>query len=230
MRLMAISFLVLTLALPLAAFAADPIPGIYSSTSDFLEGRGSASWENAPANKSLNHVFNSQSWDGSTLGTEWVFECGVGNTVVTSVDTTGGDGFISYQTVYTGGTFWLSKDGPWGDSVNDLTGTLNTTTDNTTVSYSNGFPVAAVANVYTTGQFDGSSCVLEFAIGNAQGLGDTDIASLPADYPPFLDVACVAGNRDRGSWGDLITLTMSIDCSTPVNTMHWGQIKRTYGD
>jgi hypothetical protein len=230
MRILAIGLAAL-LALPVAALAADPVPGIYTSTAnDFLEGRGSASWENAPLNKSINHVFNSQSWDGMSLGTEWVFKCGVGNTTVTNVDTTNGDGFIYYQTVYTGGTFWLTKNGPWGDSVNDLTGTLNTTTDNTTVAYSDGNPIWAVSNVNTTGLFDGSDCVLEFAIANALGLGDTDVAGFPMSYPPFLDPMCTSGSRIRGSWGDLLTLAMSIDCPTPIQSHTWGSIKTLHDD
>jgi len=213
------------------ASAASPIPGFYTTiTNDFLDGRGSESWRNAPDNKSLDHVFNSESWDGSTLGTEWYTRCGVGSTTTTSsnLDSTG-TGAVVYTTVYTGGVFWLSKNGPWGDGVNDLTGTLNTTTNITTVQYVNGIGVSAVSNVNTSGVFDGSGCSLTFAIANGSGKGDTDLfPTKPADYPDFLDTGCAAGNRDRGSWGDLLTITMEIDCPTPVESTTWGAVKARY--
>ncbi len=230
MRIATMAILILlAFVAPAAVSAATPAPGTYTTiTGDFLNGRGSESWRNAPDNKSWDHVFNSESWDGSALGTEWYTRCGVGNTSVTSVSLdANGTGSITYQTVYTGGIFWLSKNGPWGDGVNDQSGILNQTMENTTVQMVDSVAVAAVSNIHTSGIFD-SGCTLTFAIGNGSGRGDTDLLAKPADYPDFLDLACASGNRDRGSWGDLLTITMEIDCPTPVEPTTWGAVKVRY--
>ncbi len=232
MRRVATLLVALTLlVLSLPASAAQPVVGMYSTlNNDFLEGRAAESWANAPANKSLDHVFNSQSWDGSVLGTEWEFQCGIGNTAVTANTVDGnGNGTITYQTNYAGGVFWLSKDGPWGDGVNDLTGTVNATSNTTTVQFFQGNPVTAVSNITSSGQFDGSNCQLSYVISNAAGLGDTDSAVKPAGYPDFLDTGCASGNRDRGSWGNIITITMQIDCDpTAAEPSTWGMLKQRY--
>jgi hypothetical protein len=225
------SAVLIVLAVP--ALAVDPAPGVYTSagtgwgSQDFINGRGSNS--RPVPDVGIDNAFNSASWDGATLGTEWVFTCGISVSQVTQNNINGsGNGTIEFTTVYNSGTFWLSKNGPWGDGVNDLTGTINTLTRYTTLQYINWNPVAAVENVNTSGDFDGSTCVLEFIINNNVGLGDTDShGPLPAGYPAFLDLACAA-NRTDGSWGDVKDIALSIFCPVPVEEATWGHIKALY--
>lgn len=222
------------LVLPvIPAFAVDPAPGTYTSvgigfgSEDVLKGRGSNS---RPAvDVGVDNVFNAQSWDGAALSTQWNFICGISTSQITDNNLDGGgNGEIIFTTEYSGGTFFLSKDGPWGDTVNDLTGTINALTRVTTLVHVNFVAVAAVENVNTSGVFDGSDCILAFEINNNVGLGDTDSnPPLPIDYPLFLDLAC-APTRIHGSWGDIKDIIMLIQCPVPTHETTWGQVKALF--
>jgi hypothetical protein len=196
-----------------------------------LAGRGSNSWS-GPANggNGVGNVFNAQSWDGATLGTEWIFSCGVSTSQSVTDNRINGTGNVLFTTIYGPGTFWLSKDGVWGDNVNDYTGTTTSLTRQTTVSWVNGEPTAAVENAVTLGHFDDSDCSLDFAISNAIGFGDTDALPFPASgYPALLDTDCTSPRAD-GSWGDIISLSMQIHCPVSVQETSWSQTKVLYKD
>ena len=97
----------ISLSLPVAALAAAPTPGVYNSTDLgglVLVGRGSQSWT-APANAAHGNgdVFHSQSWDGSTLATQWHFECGISSAAQTVADhRVGGTGTVVFTTTFAG--------------------------------------------------------------------------------------------------------------------------------
>ena len=216
-----------------SALAADPAPGSYNSVDlggQVLMGRGTQSWV-APlnANMGLLDVFNSESWDGVTLGTQWTFSCGVQNGPQSVVDNRDGSGTgnVVFTNVFNGGSFFLSKDGPWGDSVNDLTGTILVTQSIVTVIYVNNVPVQSRLNIDSSGMFDGSNCVLRFVVANGIGGGDTDLLPKPANYPDFLDTSCDP-TRLYGSWGDIQQISMLIDCPVPVQESTWGTLKQLY--
>jgi hypothetical protein len=216
------------LALPATVALAAPNAGIYTSTDlggALLLGRASQSWA-APlnANQGLNDVFNSQSWDGATLGSQWAFQCGVQPVAQTRVDNrdANGTGTVVFTNNFQGGTFYLNP-GPWGDGA----GTINATTEVVTVVYVNFLPQASVININTTGQFNNSNCTLTFAIANGNGGGDTDSFPFPANYPALLDPNC-GPTRVNGSWGDVRTITMRIDCPVPATPASWGLLKSIY--
>jgi hypothetical protein len=215
------------------AFAAQPAPGTYHSTDlggQVLLGRGTQSWA-APLNANMGNldVFNSMSWDGATLGTQWTFGCGVQNGPQSVQDNRdlSGTGSVVFTNVFNGGTFFLSMNGPWGDGLNDLTGTVLTTQSIVTVVYVNNVPVQSRLNVDSSGLFDGSDCVLRYVISNGIGGGDTDLLPKPANYPAFLDPNCNP-TRQYGSWGDIQQISMLIDCPVPVRESTWGTIKTLY--
>lgn len=212
-----------------SAFAA-AVPGVYQSTffgGPLLEGRSSQSWT-APANgaQGLGDVFNAQSWNGSSLGTQWAISCGTQNAPQLVQDNrVSGTGTVVFTNSFLGGTFYFNN-GPWCSSAS-CTGTINQTIESVTVQYASGIPYAAVVNINTSGMFDGGSCNLTFAIANGVGGGDTDAAPKPATYPAFLDTSCNP-TRVYGSWGDVITITAKIDCPTPARTSSWGAVKSMY--
>jgi hypothetical protein len=216
----------------LPALAANPVPGVYNSTDlggAVRTGRGTQSWT-LPANgaQGLLDVFNSESWNGAFLGDQWKFQCGVQNATQTKQDNrVGGTGTIVYTNTFTGGSFWLSKNGPWGDGVNDWAGTPGSTVAIATVQYVNNVPVASRLNLNSSGVFDGGQCVLVFTIANGIGGGDTDLLPKPAGYPDFLDDSCQP-TRSYGSWGDIQQITLQIDCPTPTHSSTWGQLKSIY--
>lgn len=209
-----------------AAFAA-PVAGTYTSTDlggSLLTGRGSQSWA-APlnANNGVGDVFNSLSWDGAALGTQWGFSCGLQSAPQGVVDNrVAGTGTVVFTNNFTGGTFYLNP-GPWGSG----TGTINATQVIATVQYVSNNPVAAVVNINNSGEFDDSNCALTFSIANAVGLGDTDGGPFPANYPALIDPAC-APTRTNGSWGNVITITMRIDCPVSTTPKTWGSLKSLY--
>jgi hypothetical protein len=229
--------LLLLLACALTAYATvpTPTPGVYHSSPDpassFPEGRGSQSNE-LPGDgaNGVGDVFNSQSWDGANLGDQWRFSCGIApaaHGVVNNVDASG-TGTITYTNTFVGGTFFLSKDGPWGDGVNDWTGTLNTTSSTVLVQLVNWQFMGSVGNVSTSGQFDVAGCYLTFEINNLVGLGDTDLTPpFPANYPALLDPSCDP-TRVNGSWGDVVDLILRIDCAVQNEQSTWGGVKAIY--
>ncbi len=220
---------------PVLAFAA-PNAGTYTTTDlggQLLTGRASS--HRTGINSGLPHVLHSQSWNGTTLGTQWELRCAVENAAFGIQDNrVGGVGTIVYSSTYTGGQFELyNTGGPWGDGV----AALGTTTIISTVQFINignvSTPVASVVNANTSGDF-GGGCVLTFAIANGVGVGETTSLNpaivKPADYPSFLDAACApaAANEQFGTWGTMITGTLRIDCSVAATPSTWGTVKNIY--
>lgn len=223
------------LCLPVLAAAA-PVNGIFTSTD--LGGAlltGHASTWRSGINSGLPHVLHAQSWDGTNLGTQWDMSCPTEpvNFIVQD-NRVGGVGTIVYTSQFTGGTFTLFPGAwPWGDG----TGTLSTTSLVTTVQYiligGVSTPVASVVNGNTAGTFAGG-CALTFAIANGTGVGETTslnpLITKPATYPTFLDGSCGAApaNQQFGTWGNVITITMGIQCPVPTSAETWGTVKHLY--
>ena len=223
------------LALPLVAAAA-PANGIYTSTDIgglLLTGRAST-WRPG-INSGLPHVLHAQSWDGSTLGTQWEISCPTEPVNFLVQDNrVSGVGTIVYTSTFTGGTFTLFPGAwPWGDG----TGTLLNTSLVTTVQYISinnvSTPVASVVNGNTAGTFVGG-CALTFAIGNGSGVGETTslnpAITKPANYPTFVDATCgpAGAGQQFGTWGNVITITMGINCPVATDAAAWGAMKNLY--
>lgn len=212
-----------------AVASATPVSGTYRSTD--LGGQlytGRASVSRTGVNSGLPHVLHSQSFDGTTLGTQWETSCAIESTPFGVQDNRNifGTGTVVYYSTFYGGTFTLFAGGwPWGDGV----ATLGTTTLISTVQYVNNVPVASVVNGNTSGLFE-DGCALVFAIGNGSGVGETPYASKPADYPTFLDATCgpASPSLQYGTWGTVITITLQIDCAVPNHRSTWGQLKSIY--
>lgn len=230
-----LSAAILILAFAIPAFSA-PVGGMYTSTD--LGGQiltGHASTWRSGINSGLPHVLHAQSWDGTTLGTQWDINCATENVGFTVQDNrVAGVGTIVYTSTFHGGTFTFYAGGwPWGDG----TGTLGATNLVTTVQYmmigGTSTPVASVVNGNTSGAFVGG-CALTFAIANGNGVGET--SSLypalvkPATYPVFYDGSCspASPGAQFGAWGNVITITMHVDCATPTRTSTWGSVKTLY--
>jgi hypothetical protein len=212
-----------------SAFAG-PNPGLYDSVDlggSLLTGRASQSWAlPANGNQGLFDVYNALSWDSALLGTQWGIQCGVQPAVQGVQDNrVAGNGNVIYTNTFQGGTFYLNN-GPWCTG-GPCTGSINTTHEVVTVRYVNNVPVRSVVNIDTDGTFVGGQCVLRFVIANGVGRGDTDGGPKPPTYPDFLDPAC-APSRIFGSWGDVITISMQIDCPTPNRNSTWGALKSRY--
>ena len=51
-----------------------------------------------------------------------------------------------------------------------------------------------------------------------------------SNYPVFIDGTCAPASPTAqfGTWGNVITITMYIDCATPARPSTWGHVKSIY--
>lgn len=212
-----------------ATAPAAPLAGTYKSVDlggAMLQGRASQSWV-MPNNASQgqNDVIHLQSWDGSALGTQWGFSCGVqpGQQTVQD-DRVSGTGVVTVTNAFTGGTFHLNP-GPWGSG----TGTMGPAAMITVVSWFYiDFQVTGVSeNIDLNGVFDNSDCELTLTSANGNVLGDTGLLPFPASFPGLLDAAC-SPTRLHGSWAEIPRITMQIGCTVPAERALWGGVKAIY--
>jgi hypothetical protein len=229
----------LSMLLAGTSVAGPPLDGTYQSTDlggSVLLGRYSEAYPAANGSLSPGTTINSQSWDGATLGTQWMYFCAVMVAPPTLMEDNvdaNGNGNRTYQKEFVGGYFWLSGTGPWANSAPDYPGMIDTYTEFETIQYEEWDRVAAVTNVQAVGRFDDYLDVcLNFAIGNGSEVGSTDFDDpVPTDYPPFLDPDTCDPTGQYGGWWDFFTITLSITgCSTPVYETTWGAVKARYTD
>ncbi len=234
MRPIAIVGLALLVAVPV--FAGAPTTGTYYSWDlpggSFDAGRFSESWVGSSGQ--IGNTINAMSWDGAGLGGEWIVSCPAiasAPTVVSDTRDTTGTGAVTYSTVYGGGSFWLSMNGPWGDGSEDYTGSLNTFNVTSTHQYIAWALTGIRSNITLSGGFDGYDNCMEYVISNAAFVGSTDAMALPGDYPPFMDSSCSSGPT-TGGWGDTVQIEMNVygSCTIPNQEKTWGALKALYTD
>lgn len=227
-------FLAVVVAVP--ALAGAPINGTYKSTDlagAMLVGRYSESW--TPVKLDIGNTLNEASWDGGTLGTQWLWTCPyiVAAPALIFDNVVGGNGLRIYSAVYTGGTGWLDGAGPWKNVPSPEASysiTVDTWAASITETWAGGALVGSVRSHNASGTFlnFNESC-LALVISNTEMLGPFAGESLPVDFPPFLDLNCaVTGNL--GEWGDVEAITFTINDCLTVGTeeQSWGHIKSLY--
>jgi hypothetical protein len=222
--------IVFTLLVAASAGAVCPdVVGLFTCSNGTLEaGRAVEAWCAGTPGQPGN-TQSAMSWDGATLGGEWKLW---GTTVnadgaqlMWDTVNAAGSGTRSYHTTYEGGQFWLSKDGAWGDGLNDLTGSVNFCVVDVMVTYVNHAAVAATSNIHLSGAFDDcwGGCVIEYLISNAT-LAWTAASGLPipADYPTL---PCGAA---AGEAFDMCCSQMMISCIVENEQTNWGTVKSLY--
>ena len=121
-------FAIVVLVLGSPAAASEPIPGSWNSTpagASLHAGRAAVSWSQAlDAARGLGDALNAQSWLGSGLGTERRFTCARSEReqVLSDELRLDGSGALVITTLFTGGRFALSKDGPWATACKTCAG------------------------------------------------------------------------------------------------------------
>jgi hypothetical protein len=213
----------------LAECAHAPLQGSYStSTGSMIGGRVSEAFCSGVGPGQPGNMQNAMSWNGAALGTQWTVS---GMTIdaagaVLKKDAVDGSGFgyRDYVTNYTGGTFWLSGAGAWGDGLGDFTGTITYYNVSTRISFMGGMPIGATSNISFRGAFtDCAYCFIDYAVANSMLMWTTGDGAMPANYPPFL---CGA---NAGELHDVCCVTMHILCDvTATEESTWGSIKSLY--
>jgi len=217
------------------AVAGPPANGIYRSTDLgglMLTGRFSESWVAPGTHGQIGNTVNTASWDGAALGTQWMLSCphiGTSPVLVSNTVDGTGSGEIVYRTIYSGGTTWLSRLGPWGDNTEDYFGTLDSFIATTTFMYSWGEQIGIRSNVTTIGHWNNYVRCFEYTISNAAFVGPLASETKPADYPPFIDATCALGMLDRGGWGTTTQIALRLTgCDIPVAPTTWTAAKALY--
>jgi hypothetical protein len=187
----------------------------------------------------IGNTINAHSWDGTTLGLQWIVQCQSiksSPTVLEDTRDSTGTGYIKYRTVYGGGTMWLDRNGPWGDGSEDYiadigdAGMIVTSTH----LFVMGTKTGVVSDITVQGVFRDYSNCFTYALSNAVILGVG--AAAPTGYPEFLDVNCQSGVMNLGAWGDIDDIVLSIYapddpfCTIPTKAATWGQIKSLYSE
>jgi hypothetical protein len=235
MRLTAMALVCLFVAVGVQAGA--PVQGTYYSFDypggSFNPGHFSESWAGPGRDGQIGNTVNAQSWNGTALGTEWMLWCpSIQVLPVLVADTRDGNGTgdVTWRTVYSGGHFFLGEPGPWGDE--DYNGDLANFIVTATYKFVFGQLLGIRSNVVSWGQIDGYTDCMEYTINNAAFFGSTDMGSLPADYPPFLDEYCSTGMWSRGGWGSVTEIAIRIkgECGIAVEPSTWGKVKSLYGE
>jgi len=231
-KLFVVVLALVVVSLPVLASAV-PAPGTYYSA--FRGGPvylGHASVARQGVNSGNPKIFNGQSWDGAALGTQWEIQCGVETTSTppdySQYNAITGNGFITYNQTFTGGTFALYSVGGvgWGTG----TGTLGTTSAVSQVFLVNFIPVSSSFTAFTSGVFDGGNCHLDFGMSNGYGVGETPYLSKPATYPAFLAADCSLADAAHqfGTWADVNDIIVQISCPVPTQPSTWGHVKSMY--
>lgn len=230
MNRLILSLSVLLLLVPATALAGPPTTGIYNSNDiggSMLTGRFSESYLAGSPGQSGNTI-HAQSYDTVNLGTQWRVECpSIASVTLVSDTRVDGTGDVVYRTVYDGGTYWLAKNGPWGDNTVDYTGTVLSFVNVSTHQYVGGARIAIRSNVTMSGNFDDFDGVLEFAISNSATFGDTSTGPLPAGFPAFRDDTCAAGPT-AGAWGSVPNITMTIQEAVAGEASSFGSVKARF--
>ncbi len=228
-------FLLLIFTAAPAVLAGPPHSGSYRSTDAggaVLTGSFSESWMPGGAHGQPGNTVNAMSWDGTTLGAQWRLWCpsiAARPTLQSDTRNLAGTGDVTYRTLYSGGRFWFSGAGPWGEGANDFTGALQNFSVTAVYHFEGGALAGIRSSVSTLGTFDGFSQCLEYTINSAEFMGTTDYSAKPGEYPEFLAANCGAGSVDRGGWGSVRSIAMSIlHCQVSAEPSAWGEVKRLY--
>lgn len=227
-----VSLPLVLLFLATTAAAGPPAYGIYQSNDiggTMLTGRFSESFVGGGPGQ-LGNTIHAQSYDTINLGTQWRVECPtIASPPVEMSNTVDGTGTgdIVYNTAYDGGTFWLAKNGPWGDNTMDYTGTVTSFVNVATYQFAFGQLVGITSNVTMNGQFDDYPGVMEFAISNSATIGSTDGAAFPAGFPELRDDTCTAGIA-VGAWGTVPSITLLIQEAVDTADESFGSMKARF--
>ena len=227
----------LSIVIAVPAFAGAPANGTYKSTDiggTMLPGHYSESW--FPTKLSVNNTLNEQSWDGSTLGTQWHWYCPwISTAPVLLLNTVNGagNGQKVWRVTYAGGICWLDGAGPWAGGDASYTANVNMWTAIVTETFSSFVEVGTVRTHSASATFNGyNQQCMALTISNTEKLGDTNGGPLAANFPNFWDwTTCTdIGTAGPGEWGDVDSITFTIQTCETVSTEQrsWGAVKSLY--
>jgi hypothetical protein len=211
-----------------------PLVGTYKTlTNTVLPGRATESMPCDSCDGVAGNLIMAESYDGTTLGTNWKVTCAQEAVPATLVydGVVSGTGQRIYQSSYTGGQLWLSGAGAWGTGDPYYSGGLSSFTVVAVKQYAAGSLVGIVSNVNFSGSLDGYDQCFTLAISNAEYLGATPAAPpLPGPFPSIQGPSDCNLPAAHGSYWNVHDITFSIlgRCVTGARKSTWGELKSTY--
>jgi len=226
---------------------AEVMPGTYGSTDvggKVLVPRASQSEDLLVPKPGIGDIFNLASWDGGKLGTQWSIMCSTQpgpKTVKGDLDDKG-NGTIETHNYFTGGSFFLARQGPWGGEINSL-GTITEVRLRVVESYLGFWLVKMNVSMEALGRIGIAGKIVRFTTTDCSTWGETD-SQAPSGYPSMLDYVCEP-TRTTGYWWELGNVTVEIRdpfkgrlqidpaaanrdaVAAPQNTS-WGRVKQIY--
>lgn len=228
------------------AASADILPGIYRSFDlggDVDVPRASQSEDADLVPKpGVGDVFHLASWDGLGLGAQWAITCGVQNAprIVKGTLDEKGNGTIVEVNRFEGGTFFLSRYGPWGDKLDDANGFMAEVRVTVTTDYVENWAVRVRVAAEGWGCAGTAGSIVRFTTSECTEWGRAR-GWMPSDYPRLLDPVCDPV-RTHGYWWELGGVTIEIrpglkkvvrpwvgaKAATEPRPLSWGQLKVIY--
>jgi hypothetical protein len=176
---------------------------------------------------------NIQSWDGTTLGTQWKISCQAQQyaavMIYNDLDDTG-FGEVHYHSTYSGGSIWLGSGCPWYPPGSEETALTNFYVSVTSIlEYVGGYRTGRRDVIKIGAEYGYNPYILmTFELSNVVHGVSGEWMSLPAGYPRFLNGDCTQNDETPGLWGDSAEITVETCFDVPVESTTWGQIKALY--
>ena len=242
MRIMLPAAIILLLAVTVLSnpMPYPPTTGTYYMT-PFISGF-SESWNTSGDFLDVGNTFNSIVWaaiynSGTYFDVQnglWTISCpsiSIAPTELSDTRDLAGTGVVTWSSEYSGGSFNISLDGPWGHHETDFPGHLSWFHVTTDYHYENGILVRMTASISSIGKFEWYNNLCMAHDIHLEMEATTNDGPFPTDYPEFLDPACQLGVRTEGCWGTITSSTLVIDnCSVPNEEVTWGRLKKLYSD
>lgn len=183
-------------------------------------------------------LMSAASWDGVDVGAQWsVTDIELASVVI---DDSGlnpdGSGVRVAHTIYTGGTFTLSPDGPWGHapgSLDLIEGVMTSGTGTIQIfRIAGGITVDVISTINGTGTITScgpdSDCVVSYAFGQSQiqWQGDPAAGGYWPDFPPFL--LCAGSLPPLASQWNTPNVGFGLSCPISTDAITWGSLKGYY--
>lgn len=219
------------------AMAGPPLDGIYKSETiggPVFEAVGTESWTTPNGWVQPGNVVTMGSFKGNVIGSQWHISCPmITASFLLSNDVDGsGNGNKTYAEMFTGGMFWLSGVGPWGNGDASYQAAIDNYSETIVISYENWVVVGCNMTFSSiNGHFEGyPDACFSLMIGDKVCRGNTDTGNKQGFYPDFLDPGCNP-TRQYGHWDDVEDLTLTITgCAIPTAPTTWGGIKALHRD
>lgn len=227
--------IIIIVSMTTSALAQAPKAGVYTSTDlggTVLTGRYSKSWSHPTGYASLGNTLNIQSWDGSTLGSQWSIVCPAvdyGILISDSIDSDGLHHAVGLNE-YTTCTVTLNGTGSWGGGepsysfemrdYQEIVRIISTDTEILEITYE-----GSGHGLLATEQYHAS--IFLYSLFRYEVDNTDNEHHHPSDFPAIVSQSCEPGPQ-LGVWGNATGIHFEIYSTVPTEQTTWGKVKSLY--